>query len=46
METRAEGGDDAHIHLTPAQNQDATGVSAWTREVETYPETHSLESSY
>lgn len=46
IETRAEGEDDAHIHPTPAQNQDATGVSARTREGETYPETHSLEISY
>lgn len=45
-ETRAEGGDDAHTHLSPAQNQDATGASAWTREVQTYPEAHSLETSH
>lgn len=31
IETRAEGEDDAHLHLTPAQSQNATGASAQTR---------------
>lgn len=44
MEARAEGGDDARVHLTLAQNQDAAGVSACTREMQTYPEAHSLET--
>lgn len=46
METSAEGGNDAHLHLTPAQSQDATGAPTQTREVEVSAETHGLEIPY
>jgi len=46
IETRANGQDDAHLCLTPAQSHDTAEASAQTREVKASPETDSLETSY